>query len=69
MYRISGGCKYGKYCKDCDNFILGKRNQCIVYPKEQNFSWDEKRTACNFYYKNEYDGQMSIMDVMRNKIK
>lgn len=65
MYRISGGCKRNKMCFECDNFVRGKNNQCIVYPKEQNFSWNGNRMACKFFYKNEEEGQMSIMDLLR----
>lgn len=69
MYRISGGCIYDKICSECDNFVCGKIDQCIVYPKEQDFKWNGKRMACKFYYKNEEVGQISIMDEIRNKIK
>lgn len=65
MYRISGGCRYDKQCFECDNFIQKKIDQCIVYPKEQNFSWNGKRMACKFFYRNEDHNQMSIMDLLK----
>ena len=65
MYRISGGCQYDKCCFECDNFIHKKIDQCFVYPKDQNFSWNGKRMACKFFYKNEDHNQMSIMDLLK----
>lgn len=72
MYRISGGCLYDTTCSECDNFVQGGINQCIVYPKEQNFSWDGSRMACKFFYKNQDDKQITIMDLFKeanNKIE
>lgn len=65
MYRISGGCQYDKCCFECDNFICGKKNQCILYPKEQNFSWNGNRMACKFFYHNKEENQMTIMDLFK----
>ncbi len=65
MYRISGGCRYDKKCFECENFIPGKVNQCILYPKEQNFSWNENRMACKFFYQNKEKNQMTIMDLFK----
>lgn len=49
----------------CDNFVCGKIDQCIVYPKEQDFKWNGKRMACRFFYKNQEKGQMTIMDLYK----
>lgn len=65
MYRISGGCRYDKKCFECENFIPGKVNQCILYPKEQIFSWNGNRMACKFFYQNKEKNQMTIMDLFK----
>ena len=65
MYRISGGCRYDKKCFECENFIPGKVNQCILYPREQNFSWNGNRMACKFFYQNKEKNQMTIMDLFK----
>ena len=62
MYRISGGCRSDKMCRECMNYVDEKHSYCLVYPKEFNGDWDGSRIACKYYTDAGSDGQMDIRD-------
>lgn len=62
MYRISGGCRSDKTCRECMNYVDEKHSYCLVYPKEFNGDWDGSRIACKYYTDAGSDGQMDIRD-------
>lgn len=65
MYRISGGCTPAKNCEECENFIPGKRNKCLLYPKDTLANWNGNRMACKFFYENNEPDQITIMDFFK----
>lgn len=65
MYRISGGCVLDKKCKDCENFVDGKKGRCLIYPREFYGNWKGERMACKFFYKNDNEKQFTIMDYLK----
>ena len=67
MYRISGGCRPDKNCEDCENFVVGKRNKCLLYPKHTMTNWNGKRMACRFFYENDEPNQLTIMGISKEK--
>ena len=67
MYRISGGCRSDKTCRECMNYVDEKHSYCLVYPKEFNGYWDGSRIACKYYTDAGSDGQMDIRDYFKSK--
>ena len=67
MYRISGGCRSDKMCRECMNYVDEKHPYCLVYPKEFNGDWDGSRIACKYYTDTVDDGQMDIRDYFKAK--
>lgn len=65
MYRISGGGIPDKNCEECENFIKGKINKCLLYPKPTKTNWNGKRMACRFFYQNPEPCQRTIMDYLK----